>query len=117
MDKRRITLPRKIHDLIMRFLRKAFSWSGLMTPVYTRQRVIRGVYKCEKCGLEGKKREFHIDHIEPCVDVDDNPNAGYDYHGIIKRLFNEDNLMLLCKGCHGIKTGGENKERIKWRKK
>ena len=117
MEKKRLKLPNKVHLLIMRFLRKAFSWSGLMTEPYTKQRVSRGIYQCEKCGLEGKKREFHLDHIDPCVDVEDNPNIGYDYHGIINRMFNKDNLMVLCKGCHYIKTGEENKVRRIWKKK
>ena len=62
-----------------------------------RNRVARGLYKCEKCGHEGKVKEFQVDHVDPVMKCDD-------WNNIVERFWNEENLQLLCKPCHKVKT-------------
>lgn len=65
-------------------------------------RVSRGLYKCSSCGLVFKKKEVHLDHINPVV----SPEHGFTgYDDFIERLFCEaEGFQLLCKNCHQIKT-------------
>lgn len=76
----------------------------------------RGEYKCECCEEivpptiydEDKKKRvknIFVDHIAPTVD----PEIGFtNWDDIIEGLFCEiDNLQLLCKKCHDVKTAEE----------
>lgn len=85
-------------------------------------RTRRGFYKCEGCGEEvptttraGGKRSNNIfvDHIEPIV-----PVTGWEsWDSCIERMFcEEDNLQLLCKACHDVKSKEETALRAKYRK-
>ena len=84
----------------------------------------RVAYSCASCGELFQKRDVHVDHVVPVVDV----TAGYlDLESYARRLFvvetwsgtaedkqqAEDALQVLCKGCHKNKTAGENKKRKK----
>ena len=110
-SKRRVKLHQKFHKEIMRWLRKAFDWSGIKTLAKSKARIKRGVYECQYCGKEVGPKEFDVDHFSPCVDVDDNKEVGYDYNGIIERMFDMENSFVVCKPCHRIKTGKENSVR------
>lgn len=65
-------------------------------------------YECNKCKGHFPNKEVQVDHILPVVC----PKKGFESWDIfITRLFcSSDNLQVLCKGCHEIKT---KKERVK----
>jgi len=74
----------------------------------------RGFFKCASCGeehpvtilLNGKRvKNKFVDHIDPVVD----PALGFTtWDSVINRMFCEiDNLQVLCKGCHDIKSAEE----------
>lgn len=71
-----------------------------------KNRVRRGVYRCEICGKLIKKGE--VDHISPVV-----PVSGFTtWDDYINNMFCEiDGFQLLCSECHEIKTNKENEER------
>lgn len=66
-------------------------------------------WQCVKCDKKINSLEKVIDHIMPVID----PSVGFvDYQTYINRLFCDiDNLQILCKPCHTIKTNAENKIR------
>ena len=111
--KQRIKLHKKFHNEVMKWLRKSFSWSGIKTMVKARARIKRGVYGCEYCGKEVGPKQFDIDHFLPIIDVKDNWTTGYSYSEIVERLFDMENVFLVCFPCHTTKTGKENSERKK----
>lgn len=68
-------------------------------------------YKCASCKGEFPAKEVQVDHINPIVD----PFYGFiNWDSFIKRLFcSVNNLQVLCKPCHKIKTDKENNKRKK----
>ena len=77
----------------------------------TAARVTRGVYLCATCNKkvpasikDGRKRVKNVvvDHIEPIID----PTVGFTtWDECIERMFCEaDNLQVMCKACHDIKS-------------
>lgn len=68
-------------------------------------------FKCEGCQESYPAKEVQVDHIDPVVD----PKIGFvDWDTFISRLFcSEENLQVLCKGCHLLKTKLEREERKK----
>jgi 5-methylcytosine-specific restriction endonuclease McrA len=65
-------------------------------------------YLCNMCNQEHTAKDVQVDHIEPIVD----PVKGFQTWDIfIDRLFcSADNLQVLCKPCHLIKTQLEKKK-------
>lgn len=72
-------------------------------------------YLCAKCQGEFPSAQVQIDHTVPVTD----PAIGFiSWDVFIDRLYcSKENLMVLCKDCHKIKTKEENKERTNVRKK
>jgi len=68
-------------------------------------------YSCYSCLNSFPAKEVQVDHIEPVVD----PKVGFvDWDTFISRLFcSEENLQVLCKACHLVKTKLERNERKK----
>jgi len=66
------------------------------------------LHRCEECNDCFMASEMQADHISPVV-----PLTGFDsWDGVIGRLFCEAaSYQALCKPCHKIKSGEENKER------
>ena len=66
-------------------------------------------YLCADCGDVFIAREVQVDHITPVV----NPEDGFvDWETYLDRMFCEaDNLQVLCKACHKVKTNDERKKR------
>lgn len=65
-------------------------------------------YLCAICEDEFPATQVQVDHIKPVVD----PKKGFkDWNTFIKRLFcPADNLQVVCKPCHKVKTKEENKK-------
>ena len=67
------------------------------------------LYTCASCARLFTAKGVEVDHIEPVVD----PKTGFTtWDNYISRLFcSTDNLQVLCKPCHKIKTLSEKKAR------
>lgn len=62
-------------------------------------------YLCAICNEQYPQKEVEVDHIEPVVDK---ATGFIDWNIFIERLFcSRDNLQLVCKSCHKIKTKQE----------
>jgi len=70
-------------------------------------------YLCAICEGEFPAKEVEIDHKNPVI-----PPEGFStWDDYILRLFcSKDNLQVVCKSCHKIKSYNEGQERkgIKW---
>ena len=68
-------------------------------------------YKCAKCKKLFVAADVQVDHVQPVVD----PKKGFvGWDVYIDRMFCEiENLQVLCKPCHKIKTDQEKLERKK----
>tara|TARA_R110002012_G_scaffold23959_2_gene80821 strand:+ start:1164 stop:1487 length:324 start_codon:yes stop_codon:yes gene_type:complete len=86
--------------------------------------VSRGLYLCAECKQHVptsirvggvRKNNIFVDHIKPIVD----PLVGFvSWDEFVDRLFcEEDNLQVLCKECHDVKTKEERALRASVRKK
>ena len=66
-------------------------------------------YKCAKCKKDFPMTQVQVDHIEPVVDV----KKGFvDWNTYISRMYCAiENLQVLCKPCHKIKSDKERKLR------
>lgn len=66
-------------------------------------------YLCNHCNKEYTAKDVEVDHINPVVD----PTEGFiSWDVFIERLFCEkENLQVLCKGCHLIKSNLEKQEK------
>ena len=85
-------------------LRASFIRSRARGNTIKKGRISRGLYKCEKCGHEGKVKEFNVDHIVPVMWCDD-------WNAIVDRFWDEENLQLLCKAtCHKEKTKDDRRQ-------
>lgn len=62
-------------------------------------------YKCNSCLKEFPAKEVQVDHIKPVID----PTEGFiNWDTVINNMFCEaDNLQVVCKPCHLIKTKAE----------
>jgi 5-methylcytosine-specific restriction endonuclease McrA len=68
-------------------------------------------YKCAACKQLYVAADVQVDHIKPVVD----PKKGFvSWDSFIDRMFCEiENLQVMCKPCHKIKTDQEKLERKK----
>ncbi len=71
-------------------------------------------FKCAGCRGHFPDKLIAVDHVEPVV-----PVTGFtSWDDIINRMFCEkDNLQVLCKSCHDIKTLKEKELRKKHKEK
>jgi 5-methylcytosine-specific restriction endonuclease McrA len=72
-------------------------------------------YQCAECGQWHMGKDIQVDHAIPVVD----PEQGFvDWNTFVDRLFcDKDNLSVLCKDCHHIKTNEEKAVAVERRKK
>ncbi len=68
-------------------------------------------YKCAKCKKLFVAADVQVDHVQPVVD----PKKGFvGWDVYIDRMFCEiENLQVLCRSCHAVKTADEKKQRSK----
>lgn len=98
-------------------LRSATNRWGPKHTAKNKAKVARGKYMCANCQqvvppttkINNKRvHNIFIDHIIPVV----GPEGFTTWDDFISRLFcEEDNLQLLCKDCHDVKTLHEKEER------
>jgi len=111
----------RFRSFIFSLLRQGTRRWAPKSDVKKEGKVSRGIYECASCKQhvpvtvptitkEGKRKRVNnvfVDHIEPIVD----PAVGFTtWDEYIERMFCEkDNLQLLCKECHDIKSKEETK--------
>ena len=87
-------------------LRRVSSYWWAMSEAMDRAKVSRGLWECASCKGHFKRHEVQKDHISPVVSTNGEKN---DMNIYIETLFCEpENIQILCKPCHGIKTSTEN---------
>lgn len=65
-------------------------------------------YECAECNELFKAKEVQVDHIEPAGSL----KTYKDLPAFVERMFCEaDNLQVLCKPCHKVKTAEERKKK------
>lgn len=80
----------------------------------TKDNIRRIKFKCAICGELFDKKEVDCDHVKPVIPLEGLPilNGLPDCNVYIARLFcSVDNLQVLCKQCHKVKSKQENQER------
>jgi len=99
--------------LVSALRRASYRWPA-RNQALANARVERGLYKCQMCGVEGKKEDMALDHVQPVV-----PLEGWDnWDGFINRLFcPSEGYQLICKSpCHDTKTMIEDEMRKSYKK-
>ena len=89
----------------------ADAFSGKKTNVHTGREAKH--YKCAQCHNEFTTTNIQVDHKQPII----NPRVGFEGWDVyIDRLYCEkDNLQILCKPCHAIKTKQERETAKQWK--
>jgi 5-methylcytosine-specific restriction endonuclease McrA len=114
----------RYRSFIQSLLRQGTRRWAPISKVKQKARVKRGMYLCAGCGehvpntlKEGRKRvqNIFVDHINPIFD----PEIGFEgWDKYIERMFcEEDNLQLLCKACHDVKSKQEHSVAVERRRK
>ena len=114
----------RFNSFIISGLRQTSRRWGPIGEVQKEARVSRGLYLCAGCKKhvpastkDGRKRvkNIFVDHINPIVD----PEIGFTtWDEFIERMFCEkENLQLLCKNCHDVKSDAERKTAVERRKR
>ncbi len=106
----------KFNSFIKNNLRAATRKWAPIQKCKKRAHVARGLYRCDGCHQEvtptyydGDKRKrmknIFVDHTVPIID----PAVGFTtWDECIERMFcDSDNLQLLCKQCHSVKSREE----------
>lgn len=72
------------------------------------------LHQCIQCNALFPQHGVQVDHIEPIV-----PVTGFtNWDDVIKRMFCElDNLQVLCKACHQVKSQEERRLRKEFKDK
>lgn len=101
-----------LDSYIVSALRKIAAWWPPKSEALKKSKRGPDAFLCAHCGMDFSRRFVQVDHITPVVRV-----AGETtWDDYIDRLFCPlDNLQVLCKPCHQIKTISEAKARRKSR--
>lgn len=106
----------RFNSFIKSGLRKLSMKWGPINQCKKDARVSRGVYRCAICGKDvpcsikekGKRKQnVFVDHIVPII----SPEMGFEsWDTTISRMFCEkENLQLVCRSCHTLKTQEEQR--------
>ena len=96
-------------------LRKIWRFYPYRREVLEEAKDGRGFHKCYVCG--NKFKDVQVDHIDP-VGTCKREDGRTDYNKFIDRLLcPKENLGVICKTCHSIKTKQESSERREARAK
>lgn len=77
----------------------------------SKRKAVKFWVKCEECGTMEAKSNCQVDHREPVVPLDKSADE-MSFDDLFDRMWcKEDNLQIVCKPCHQLKTKAENKER------
>lgn len=100
--------PFDLNRYIINVLRRASYKLRSRGIALEKARVHYGKYKCAHCAQVFDRQSIQVDHTLPVV-----PISGFDtWDGYIKRLFcSPEELQILCKPCHKMKSNIENKKR------
>lgn len=104
----------RYNSFIKSLLRQGTRRWAPVSVVQKEARVARGLYECAHCKehvpptlRDGRKRvqNIFVDHIKPIID----PAIGFTtWDECIERMFCEaDNLQVLCRPCHDVKSNEE----------
>lgn len=86
-------------------LRRASTYWWALSEAMSRAKVGRGLWQCNSCKEHFKKNEVQRDHIEPVVSTNGGVN---DLNTYVETLFCEpENIQILCKSCHSVKSSQE----------
>lgn len=116
--------PRVTHrekGLIKAALRRVFSRSELRAQIIEasiiksykdpNRKAVKTWCKCAVCLKPDAKSYMAVDHIIPIVDVTESA-ANLTPNQLVDRMWcPPENLQVICKECHKVKTQEENKER------
>ncbi len=97
-------------NLIAMAIRQAFRHSTIYKNAIEKSRIETDKgsrYRCAECGELFKRSEVQVDHINPIADLDGSPLTK---EGLIDKIVTE-NIQILDKKCHTIKSTKENKIR------
>lgn len=114
----------RYNSFIKSILRGGSRRWGPKTEAKRAAKVSRGMYKCALCDVVGpatvplggrRVDNAVVDHIVPII----NPDTGFTtWDDCIANMFCEaDNLQVLCKPCHDIKSNDERKRASDRRKR
>lgn len=111
-------LDEKTKALIIKYLRKAWMYSPTKKQALKRAETGRlneegeKIYVCNNGKMAHEVTKVYCDHISPMV-----PLTGIEsWDTLIERLFDINNVQVLCKREHSTKTKAENKLRKRGRK-
>lgn len=86
------------HGRIIAALRRVWLYSEIRRDCINSAKVSKGRYKCNTCQKAFSRKEIQCDHI---IEV----GKFLDWNTFIEKLFCPiENLQVLCKNCHLIKT-------------
>ena len=91
-------------------IRRTFRHSAIYNKAINDSRVETSVgprYRCQKCKKLNKRKDIHVDHIEPIAALD---GSALKKETLIDRIWT-DKIQILDKTCHSKKSTNENKIR------
>lgn len=87
-------------------IRKLYMWSPERQRALQKAKLSRAHYLCNVCKKIFGAKLVQVDHIQPfCADDDWNRK--------IERMFDENNMQVVCKHCHEKKTKAEREKKKK----
>lgn len=115
-------ITNKERGMILGCLKRTFSRSGLAQRIRnakaSKEKGPKGGrrFVCDHCANTFDSSGINVDHIEPVIPIGVS-FVDLTLEEVIDRLWcNEDNLQILCKECHALKSKAETKERKRIRK-
>ena len=107
-------MDQRLKAFIIQALRRAtYKWHA-RTEALKDARIERGLYKCNSCKGEFKRKEVQVDHIQPVISIVTGFTTWDDY---INRMFpSKEGFQIICIQCHDNKTELEKKMRKHFKK-